>query len=79
LKRKLNEPLFDGVTVTSFSVSLLQKTSGRGSSMPSHVKAKSHKNKSQETRPTCIYSHSDVWYGTKTLCCILKVILALDK
>lgn len=79
VKRKLIEPLYDDVTVTSFSVSLLQKMSNHGSSMASHVKAKSHKKKSQKTRPACICSHSDVGYGTKALCCVLKVILVLEK
>ena len=79
LWRKLSEPLFGGVTVTSFSVSLLQERSSRRSSMPSHVKAKSHKKKSQNTRPAYVCSLSDVGHGTKTLCCILKVILALEK
>ena len=47
--------------------------------MPSHIEAKSHKKKSQNTKPAYIRSHSDVGYGTETLCCILKVILPLEK
>jgi hypothetical protein len=71
LKGKLNEPLLDVLTVTSFSASLLQKTSGHGSSMPSHVKAKSHERKCGVwNKNFVLYFESN--FGFRKIVCLLR-------
>jgi hypothetical protein len=80
LKRKLNEPLYVGVTVTSFSVSPLQNTRVAMDHL-CQVKLKlNHTKRNHRKQDTaCICSHSDMGCGTKTLCSVLKVILSLEK